>query len=190
MNKLKHALIVTVLGAAAVLPAFGGGAPVSPNETISITNGGNLIKITYGRPYSHAPDSTEIRKIWGGLVPWDQPWRLGADQATTLVIQKAIVLGGANVPAGTYTLYMVPSEKGVSKLAICKKTGQWGIPVDVADDLARVDLKKDRRWIIKWTNSHFLLARAPFRIRECWQSTGKKPNIPLTSPTPHKPHNR
>jgi hypothetical protein len=143
MNKLKHALIVTVLSAAAALPAFGGGAPVSPHETISLTNGGNLIKITYGRPYSHAPNSTEIRKIWGTLVPWDQPWRLGADQATTLVIQKAIVLGGTNVPAGTYTLYMIPSEKGVSKLAICKKTGQWGIPVDVADDLARVDLKKD-----------------------------------------------
>jgi hypothetical protein len=142
MNTLKHALIVTVLSAAAVLPALGGGAPASPHETISFTNAGNTIKLTYGRPYSHAPNSTVIRKIWGTLVPWDQPWRLGADQATTLVIEKAIVLGGTNVPAGTYTLYMVPSEKGVSKLAICKKTGQWGIPVDTADDLARVDLKK------------------------------------------------
>ena len=80
--------------------------------------------------------------IWGTLVPWEKPWRLGADQATTLVCEKGIVLGGTTVPAGTYTLYMVPSEKGVSKLAICKKTGQWGIPVDVNDDLARVDLKK------------------------------------------------
>jgi hypothetical protein len=142
MNTLKHALIVTVLSAAAVLPAFGGGAPVSPHETISFTNAGNTIKLTYGRPYSHAPNSTEIRKIWGTLVPWDKAWRLGADQATTLVIQKAIVLGGTNVPAGTYTLYMVPSEKGVSKLAISKTTGQWGIPVDEKNDLARVDLQK------------------------------------------------
>jgi hypothetical protein len=139
MNTLKHALIVTVLSAAAVLPALGG---VSPHDTISFTNAGTAIKITYGRPYSKDPNNAAtIRKIWGALVPWDQPWRLGADQATTLVIDKAIVLGGTNVPAGTYTLYMVPSEKGVSKLAICKKTGQWGIPVDTADDLARVDLK-------------------------------------------------
>jgi hypothetical protein len=142
MNTLKHAIIVTVLSAAAVLPAWGGGAPVSPHETISFTNAGNTIKITYGRPFSKKPGTDTVRKIWGGLVPWDQAWRLGADQATTLVIEKAIVLGGTNVPAGTYTLYMVPSEKGVSKLAISKTTGQWGIPVDEKNDLARVDLKK------------------------------------------------
>ena len=143
MNTLKHALIVTVLSAAAVLPALGGGAPVSPHETISNSIGGNAIKITYGRPFSKAPNSTTIRKIWGEQVPWDKAWRLGADQATTLVCEKAIVLGGTKVPAGTYTLYMVPSEKGTSKLAISKTTGKWGIPVDEQNDLARVDLKKD-----------------------------------------------
>ena len=52
------------------------------------------------------------------------------------------MLSGTKVAAGTYTLYMVPSEKGVSKLAISKTTGQWGIPVDEKNDLARVDLKK------------------------------------------------
>jgi hypothetical protein len=141
MNILKHAVIVTLLSAAAALPVMGGGAPASPHETISFTNAGNTIKLTYGRPYSHAPNSTEIRKIWGTLVPWDKAWRLGADLATTLVIEKAIILGGTNVPAGTYTLYMVPSEKGVSKLAVSKTTGKWGIPVDEKNDLARVDLK-------------------------------------------------
>jgi hypothetical protein len=143
MNTLKHALIITALSAAAVLPALGG---VSPHETISITNGGNAVKITYGRPFSKAPTSTTIRKIWGELVPWEKAWRLGADQSTTLVIQKAIVLGGTNVPAGTYRLYMIPSEKGTSKLAINKTTGVWGIQqdgsVDEKNDLARVDLKK------------------------------------------------
>ena len=142
MNILKHALIVTALSAAAVLPALGGGAPVSPHETISATIGGNTVKITYGRPFSKKPGTDVVRKIWGDLVPWEKAWRLGADQATTLVCEKAIVLGGTKVPAGTYTLYMVPSEKGVSKLAISKTTGQWGIPVDEKNDLARVDLKQ------------------------------------------------
>lgn len=142
MNTLKNALIVTVLSAAAALPAFGGGAPVSPHETISNSIGGNAIKITYGRPFSKKPGTDVVRKIWGELVTWDKAWRLGADQATTLVCEKAIVLGGTKVPAGTYTLYMVPSEKGTSKLAISKTTGKWGIPVDEQNDLARVDLKK------------------------------------------------
>jgi hypothetical protein len=142
MKMLKHALVVTALSAVAVLPALGGGSPASPHETISATIGGNAIKITYGRPFSKKPGTDTVRKIWGELVPWEKAWRLGADQATTLVCEKAIVLGGAKVPAGTYTLYMIPSEKGVSKLAISKTTGQWGIPVDEKNDLARVDLKK------------------------------------------------
>lgn len=139
MNTWKHALIVTALSAAAVLPALGG---VSPHETISAAIGGNKVSITYGRPFSKAPGTDTIRVIWGTLVPWDKAWRLGADQATTLVCEKAIMLGGTKVPAGTNTLYMIPSEKGVSKLAISKTTGQWGIPVDEKNDLARVDLTK------------------------------------------------
>jgi len=139
MNMLKQAFIVTALSAATVLPALGG---VSPHDTVSATIGGNTVKITYGRPFSKKPGTDAVRVVWGSLVPWDKAWRLGADQATTLVCEKAIVLGGATVPAGTYTLYMVPSESGTSKLAISKTTGKWGIPVDEKNDLARVDLKK------------------------------------------------
>jgi len=139
MNKLKNAFMVAALSAATALPALAG---VSPHETVSVTIGGNTVKITYGRPFSKSPRGTDIRKIWGTLVPWDKAWRLGADQATTLVCEKSIVLGGTTVPAGTYTLYMIPSESGTSKLAISKTTGQWGIPVDEKHDLGRVDLKK------------------------------------------------
>ncbi len=139
MKMLKHAFIVTALSAATVLPALGG---VSPHDTVSATIGGNAVKITYGRPFSKKPGTDVVRKVWGSLVPWDKAWRLGADQATTLVCEKGIVLGGTTVPAGTYTLYMVPSESGTSKLAISKTTGKWGIPVDEKNDLARVDLKK------------------------------------------------
>jgi hypothetical protein len=141
---IKHALFVMALGAAIALPALGG---VSPHETITAKIGDNNVKITYGRPFSKKPGTDTVRKIWGGLVPWDKAWRLGSDQSTTLVCDKGIVLGGVTVPAGTYRLYMVPSENGTSKLAINKTTGIWGIQkdgtVDEKNDLARVDLKKD-----------------------------------------------
>jgi len=143
MKTLKQALIVTALGAATVLQALGG---VSPHETASATIGGNEVKIIYGRPFSKKPGTDTVRKIWGELVPWDKAWRLGADQCTTLVCEKAIVLGGTTVPAGTNRLYMIPSEKGASKLAINKTVGVWGIQrggaVDEKNDLARVDLTK------------------------------------------------
>jgi hypothetical protein len=111
----------------------------SPHETISEVIGGKdgaKVSVTYGRPL------TKDRKIWGTLVPWGQPWRAGADEATTLETNAALMIGETMVPAGKYTLYMIPDEKGTTKMAISKKTGQWGIPVDVKNDLARVDMKK------------------------------------------------
>ena len=57
----------------------------SPHETFSAVLGdrssGNRVTITYGRPYAKSPKTGEVRKILGGLVPWDQPYRLGNDEA-------------------------------------------------------------------------------------------------------------
>jgi len=114
----------------------------SPHETTSAVVEGNRVTITYGRPHTKSPKTGEMRKIWGGLVPYGKAWRMGADEATLLITQQPIELGGTEVPAGAYTLYMIPEESGASKLAISKKIGQWGIPVDEKNDLARVDLTK------------------------------------------------
>ena len=104
---------------------------------------GDRVTITYGRPYSKDPRTGEVRKIWGSLVPWDSAYRLGADEATLIVTQQPLIIGDATVLAGAYTLYLVPSEKGASKLAISTSIGKWGVPVDEAHDLARVDLKRE-----------------------------------------------
>jgi hypothetical protein len=132
-----------------------GGAPaprvnssggVSPHETVSAAIGGfngPRVTITYGRPYSKNPRPPgEIRKVFGGLVPWDQADRMGSDEATTLITQKPLAFGSTVIPAGTYTLYWVLSEKGDSKLAFSRNIGKWGIPVDETADVARVNFKK------------------------------------------------
>jgi hypothetical protein len=144
MTKLQASFLV--LGLALLAPAVANAQPrprTSPHETVSTVVDGNRVTVTYGRPYSKDPKGTEQRKIWGKLVPWGKAWRLGADEATLLTTQKPIVLGGTEVPAGAYTLYMVPEENGTSKLAISKNIGGWGVPVDEKNDLARVDLKKE-----------------------------------------------
>jgi hypothetical protein len=116
---------------------------LSPHETISTVIDGNRVTVSYGRPYSKDPKSGEVRKIWGKLVPWGKAWRMGADEATLLTTQKPIILGDQEIPAGAYTLYMVPDENGTSKLAVSKNIGGWGVPVDEKNDLVRVDLKKE-----------------------------------------------
>jgi hypothetical protein len=117
---------------------------VSPHETISSRIDGNRVTIVYGRPYSKDPKAGNIRKIWGELVPFDRVWRLGADEATLLVTQEPIMLGGTEIPAGAYSLYLLPAADGSAKLLVSKQIGQWGADVyNEKNELARIDLKKD-----------------------------------------------
>lgn len=120
----------------------------SPPATVSADIDGNEVKIAYSRPGAKNPKSGEVRKIWGGLVPYGQVWRTGANEATLLTVAKPIVIGGYSLAAGTYSLFTVPQADGAAKLIINKKTGQWGIPYkeaeEKANELARIDLKKGK----------------------------------------------
>jgi hypothetical protein len=81
------------------------------------------------------------RKIYGGLVPFSQVWRTGANEATTFVSTSDVIVGGKAVPAGSYTIFTIPNP-GKWTLIISKKTGEWGIPYPgEAEDFARVDMK-------------------------------------------------
>jgi Protein of unknown function (DUF2911) len=81
------------------------------------------------------------RKIFGGLVPYGEVWRLGANEATTFVVSSDVTVGGTKIPAGSYTLFAVPSADSW-KLVISKKTGEWGTAyAGPGSDLARVPMK-------------------------------------------------
>jgi hypothetical protein len=75
-------------------------------------------------------------------VPYDKVWRTGANPATLLKTDVNLTIGTATVPAGSYTLYTLPST-GIWKLIINKQTGQWGTKYDQSQDLARVDMKTE-----------------------------------------------
>ena len=128
-----------VLGA---VPLFAQQKRVSPHETINRRIDGKVVMVVYGRPYTKDPKTGEPRKIWGTLVPYGKVWRLGSDEATLLVTEAPLEIAGTEVPAGAYSLYMLPDETGTSKLIINKQVGQWGTNYDEKQDLARVDLTK------------------------------------------------
>lgn len=141
MRIAKLLLVVTALSFCTASQAMAQARPrVSPHETVSAVIDGNRVTVTYGRPYSKNPRGNDIRKIWGGLVKFGEAWRLGADEATVLITQQPLVIGQTTIPAGAYTLYLVPEEKG-GKLAFSSGLGGWGIPVDEKHDVARVDVK-------------------------------------------------
>jgi hypothetical protein len=96
---------------------------------------GKTVKTNYSSPRMKG------RQIYGGLVPFGQVWRTGANEATTLVTDANLIVGGKDVPAGSYTLFTVPGPDKWTVI-INKKTGEWGIPYKYeSDELARVDMK-------------------------------------------------
>ncbi|MHB1021550.1 MAG: DUF2911 domain-containing protein [Acidobacteriaceae bacterium] len=110
-------------------------APLSPPEKTSVTLEGKTITIDYSAP------SMRGRKIMGGLVPYGQVWRTGANAATSFTTEANLKIGDLTVPVGKYTLYTLPSE-GTWKLIINKQTGQWGLTYNQAQDLGRVDMRR------------------------------------------------
>jgi DUF2911 family protein len=115
---------------------------VSPHETVTASVDGSDVTIVYGRPYTKDPKSGTARKIWGELVPFGKVWRAGADEATLLTTKETFDIGGTTIPAGTYSLFVLP-ESGSAKLIVNKQTGQWGTKYDEKQDLARIDMKKE-----------------------------------------------
>lgn len=81
------------------------------------------------------------RKIFGGLVPFNEVWRAGANEATTFVTNSDVVVGGTPVPAGRYTLFTLPTA-AKWMLIVSKQTGEWGIPYPGDRfDFARMGMK-------------------------------------------------
>ena len=142
MNKLSVSIAAIFLVLLQPSPSNGQQrARVSPHDTINATIDGDEITIVYGRPYTKDPKTGATRKIWGGLVPFDKVWRLGADEATLFTTQQPLELGGKSIPAGSYTLFMLPHDEKSATLIVNKQTGQWGTKYDKKQDFARVDMK-------------------------------------------------
>lgn len=131
------ALDVAALGASfARREATGAGlGTLSPRDSVRATIGGANIVIDYGRPLKRG------RRVLGEVVPLDQVWRTGANAATGLRTDRDLVIGGTRVPAGSYTLFTLPSADGW-KLIVNRQTGQWGTEYHADRDLARIDLQR------------------------------------------------
>jgi DUF2911 family protein len=110
---------------------------LSPRDTVHATVGPAHLLVDYGRPRKRG------RQIFGNVVPWNQVWRTGANAATQFTTDAALTVGGATIPAGSYTLWTLPRPTGAT-LIINRQTGQWGTDYDSTQDLARVELQQER----------------------------------------------
>ena len=139
----EHDLTAAAETAAGDSAVLGGGTAteVHPGDEGSthvkvdwVVDGAN-ISIAYGRPY------LKDRVIGESVEPIaDRVWRLGADEATTLVTDTDLMLGSAHVPAGEYTLWAAHMNDAFH-LIINTETGQWGTSYNPDNDLAHAAME-------------------------------------------------
>lgn len=107
----------------------------SSTQTIIQDFGLGKISITYSRP------NVKGRKIFGGINPYGQVWRTGANAATTINFTENVVIEGKKVAAGTYSLFSIP-EKDNWTIILNKTVKQWGAyDYKQADDYLRFTVK-------------------------------------------------
>jgi hypothetical protein len=137
MPRISIVAICLTLLAAAAVAAETPKPPLSPPAKAEANVGSAAISIDYAAP------SMRGRAIMGELVPFGKVWRTGANAATTFRTSADLMIGDLHVPAGTYTLYTIPSETEWT-LIVSRQTGQWGSRYDESQDLGRVTMSVSR----------------------------------------------
>ncbi|GAB4093103.1 hypothetical protein GCM10028786_20300 [Flaviaesturariibacter terrae] len=94
------------------------------------TSGGPKARVIYSRPHKGG------RVIFGGLLKYGEPWRLGANEATELELFVPATVQGQTVPKGRYVLYCIP---GPNEWVIVfnRNIYSWGLKTDATQDAFR-----------------------------------------------------
>lgn len=113
----------------AAAPASAAAAPMTPAAKPLI------IRLDYGQPHLRGRTLHT-----DSLVPYDKPWRMGANEPTTLTTDVDLVVGGKALAKGTYVLYALPGRAGW-KLIVQRSIGQSAMQYRDSSDVARIDLR-------------------------------------------------
>ena len=107
---------------------------LSPKSLVGQTVGYTNVEITYGSP------GVNERVIWGELVSYNEVWRAGANEATTIEFSNDVIVQGNKVPAGKYSLFTIPTKSSWTVI-LNKVYEQWGaFKYNVEEDLLRFEV--------------------------------------------------
>jgi hypothetical protein len=143
--------------------------PLSPRDSAVGSVGATQVVVSYSRP------SKRGRRVWGEVVPDGRVWRLGADMATEVRFSTDVRVGDVAVPAGSYSLWMLPAADGSAQLIVNKQARIFGTQYNPAHDLARIPLVRratpepverltlevsGQRLLIRWDDAEWSVALA------------------------------
>ncbi|MFA0963887.1 DUF2911 domain-containing protein [Roseivirga sp. BDSF3-8] len=105
----------------------------SPTREVSGSIGNTDVKVVYGSP------GVKDRTVWGEVVPYNQLWRTGANEATTIEVGSDVMIQGQTLPAGKYSLFTIPKENSDWVVIFNKVEKQWGaFDYDQSEDAMRI----------------------------------------------------
>lgn len=128
----------------------------SPPAKAEGKSGAASVSIDYHQP------SAKGRKIMGGLVPFGEVWRTGANKTTSITVSAPVKVEGQTLAAGTYALFTIPGESEWT--IIVNKNIEWGAySYKQADDVLRVKVKPTKTsafvetFTISYTNDQVVM---------------------------------
>jgi hypothetical protein len=148
---MKRILVALAVPALLAAPAFADlKLPrVSQKASVMQTVGLTDVTIMYCRP------GVKGRVIWGGLVPYDEVWRTGANEATTITFTEAVKVNGRPLPAGTYSVHTIPGKSSWTVI-FNKAAEQWGsYEYDAAKDALRIQVEPKTGPHVEWLTFSF-----------------------------------
>jgi len=133
--------------AQAGMPTPRASPPGKVTQTIGLTD----VTASYHRP------AVKGRSIWGGLVPYGQMWRAGANQNTTIEFAADAKVNGQDVPAGIYGFLVIPFRDKPWTVIFSKQTNMWGtFGYDKAQDALRLEIMPEEAPFQEWMGFEFV----------------------------------
>lgn len=121
----------------------------SPKASVMQNVGITEVTINYNRP------GVKGRQIWGALVPYDQVWRTGANEATTIQLSDDVLINGQKLAKGLYSLHTIPGRENWT-IIFNSVASQWGsYSYDAAKDALRVTVKPEKAEFREWLTFEF-----------------------------------
>jgi hypothetical protein len=151
---------------------------LSPKDTVEFKLNDLKLKVFYNRP------SKKGREVFGGLVPYGQVWRTGANEATTFTTNHDLKIKGVLVPKGEYTLWTVPNDSSW-KIMFNSKEYPWGVDKEMKPmwdpnyDLLELDIPVEKLdSIVEQFTISFDNTTDNLKLTLAWDQT--KISVPLT----------
>ena len=149
----KFFFLAAALLISSVAFAQEGKAKPSPAATATGKIGYKTVTIAYAQP------AVKGREVWGKLVPYNEVWRTGANDATTFEVDKDVMIEGQALKAGKYGLFTIPTEGGEWTIIFNSVAKQWGAySYDASKDVLRVKVKSEK--------SETMMERMTFDVKD------------------------